>query len=328
MTSTTTEPRLPRSHHLTFVGDWGQANFHRICSWLCEEFCRRAGPRSRVAIWSIRAGGIEAVDLVQEGEADLCIVTPAMLIPSALTGEGIFAGRAAPNLRALAVLPQNDRMVLALKPELGIRSFEELRRSRPPLRIAASRDDGTNFIGHVGRLMMAAHGLDAATLASWGASYVEDTKPAESLARLRDGEADAVLQEAVMTPWWAELVESGRAVPLPAEDAALQRLKAERGFPSSPLPAGYWKPLDRPLPALDFSDFVLLVRDDMPDDMAHLLAWCLTETRHVIERQYRHLAPERSPLSYPLDPARMARPPIPLHPGARRHYETLGVLPR
>src|SRR5688572_20091494 len=99
MSHTVSEPHLPRSHHLTFVGDWGQANFHRICSWLCEEFCRRAGARSRVAIWSIRAGGIEAIDLVQEGEADLCIVTPAMIVPSALRGDGLFTGRAAPNLR-------------------------------------------------------------------------------------------------------------------------------------------------------------------------------------------------------------------------------------
>jgi hypothetical protein len=31
-------------------------------------------------------------------------------------------------------------------------------------------------------------------------------------------------------------------------------------------------------------------------------------------------------VSYPLVPRRMARPPIPLHAGARRHYEEAGVL--
>ncbi|MDX3906105.1 MAG: TAXI family TRAP transporter solute-binding subunit [Pigmentiphaga sp.] len=320
------QPALSRSYHLRFVGDWGQANFHRICGWLCEEFCKRTGPRSRIAIWSIRAGGIEAIDLVQDGEADLCLVTPAMLIPAALGGELIFQGRAAPNLLALAVLPQNDRMVLALRPDLGIRSFEELRRRRPALRIAASRNDGTNFIGYVSRLFMQAHGIGEATLASWGGSYVEDTNPRDSLARMEAGEVDGVLQEAIMTPWWARLVESGQAVPLAAERAALGRLEADYGFPANPLPAGYWQNLESPLDALDFSDFLVLVRDDMDPDVAHLLTWCLAETRDAIERQYRHLPPQRSPLSYPLEPARMARPPVPLHAGAQRYYREAGVL--
>jgi len=326
MQASPTSISLPRSYQLTFVGDWGQANFHRICSWLSEEFCRRAGSKSRVAIWNIRHGGIEAIDLVQDGEADLCIVTPAMLMPTALHGSGIFSGRAAPHLRALAVLPQNDRLVLALKPELGISSFEELRRRRPPLRIAASRNDGTNFIGYVSRLFMAAHGIDDQTLTAWGGCYVEDTKPNESLARMRDGEVDAVLQEAIMTPWWAEIVESGKALPLPAEAHALEALRKDYGFPTNVLPAGFWKNVDRSLPALDFSDFLILVRDDMSDDVAHLLTHCLVETRQVIERQYAHLPPHRSPLSYPLVPARMARSTLPLHPGARRYYEQAGLL--
>ena len=324
--STMTQPQLPRSYQLRFVGDWGQANFHRICSWLSEEFCRRAGARSRVSILNIRQGGIEAIDLVEDGEADLCLVTPAMLMPSALTGERIFLGRAAPHLRALAVLPQNDRLVLALKSELGISSFEELRARRPALRIAASRNDGTNFIGYVSRLFMAAHGLDDATLASWGCSYVEDTKPNESLARLRDGEADAVLQEAIMTPWWAELVEGGKAIPLPAEAHALETLRNTHGFATNTLPVGYWSSLKQPLPALDFSDFLVLVRDDLDEEVAHLITWCLAETRQIIERAYAHLPPARSPLSCPLVPADMARTSIALHAGARRYYQEAGHL--
>lgn len=321
-----TSPRIERSHHLRFVGDWGQANFHRICSWLCEEFCKRSGPRSRVAIWSIRAGGIEAIDLVEEGEADLCIVTPAMLMPAALDGRLIFQGRAAPHLRALAVLPQNDRMVLALRPDLGIRSFEELRQKKPALRIATSRNDGTNFIGYVARLFMQAHGIDDATFANWGGTYVEDSNPRESLQRMQDGEVDGVLQEAIMTPWWADIVEAGKVVPLPSEEAVLRQLEKDHGFRRNDLPAGYWSTLETALPALDFSDFLILVRDDMPDDIAHLLTWCLVETRAAIERQYRHLPPHRSPLSYPLVPSAMAQPSIALHPGARRYYEAAGHL--
>jgi hypothetical protein len=43
----------------------------------------------------------------------------------------------------------------------------------------------------------------------------------------------------------------------------------------------------------------------------YLLTWCLVETRHLIEAQYRHIKPEWSPISYPLDPVKMAQSPIP-----------------
>ena len=58
------QPRIERSVTLQFIGDWGQANFHRICSWLCQEFCDRAGPRSRVGIWNTVDGGIDALAAV------------------------------------------------------------------------------------------------------------------------------------------------------------------------------------------------------------------------------------------------------------------------
>ena len=69
------EPSIQRSLTLNFVGDWGQVNFHRICSWLTQEFCDRTGPRSRVAIWSMRGGGVEVLQQVYDGEAHLAIAT-------------------------------------------------------------------------------------------------------------------------------------------------------------------------------------------------------------------------------------------------------------
>src|SRR5690606_38424616 len=166
----------------------------------------------------------------------------------------------------------------------------------PALRIATARNDGTNFIGYVSRLFMAAHGIDEVTLQSWGGGYAEDDNPRLSLQRMEDGEVDGVLQEAIMTPWWSGLAESGRAIPLAAEADALDTLKRDYGFPRNDLPAGYWKTLDDALPALDFSDFLVLVRDDLPEEVAHALTYCLVETRAAIERQYRHLPSHRSPL--------------------------------
>ena len=319
-------PRIARSIRLNFMGDWGQANFHRICSWLCQEVVERSGPKSRVGIWNTVGGGVDAPEAVFDGEMDLCLATPAGLLAGAATGTGLFQGRPMASLRSLGVLPQTDRMVLAVAPQFGVRTFEDLRRVKPPLRIATAPDDGISMIGYVAARLMEAHGVDARTLASWGGGYVTDPRPEQALARMERGEVDAVLQEAIMTPWWRTMIAARGAMILPAESAALERLLAVTGLSAVELPAGYLPGQDAATPALDFSDFLVLVRDDMPFDVAHLLTWCLVETREAIERQFAHIPPERSPLSYPLVPARMARPSLPLHPGAERYYREAGHL--
>lgn len=320
------EPRIERSATLQFIGDWGTANFHRICSWLCQEFCDRAGPRSRVAIWNPVYGGIDAARAVFDGEVDMAILTPAMALPAALEGRSIFAGSAMSSLRALAVLPQRDRMVLALPRKLGITTFAELRGAKPALKIATGEDNGANLIGYVARRYMEAHGIDDATLQSWGGSYIESARPDLAVNRFRDGIADAVLQEAIMTPWWVEAVNKRDAVLIPAESEAIAELTRDHGWQGAEIAANFFSGQPKAVPALDFSDFVIVVRDDMPEDIAHLLTWCLVEKRATIERQYAHIPPERSPLTYPLNPVAMAQTSLPLHAGAERYFKEAGIL--
>lgn len=324
-------PRLNVSYTLHFQGDWGMANFHRICSWLAQQFCDRTGPRSQVAIWNLRDGGMEAVTNVFNGTVHLSIATPARLMTAALTGQNIFKAQGPmPSIRALGVLPQNDRMVLAISLKYNIHSFEELRRKKPAITIATSHNDGTNFIGHTAYELMKAHGIDEEELQSWGGKYLTATRPEQAMALVMDGKADALLQEAIMTPWWESVIEKKGFIPLPAEREALTLFdKMNPGTSqrdADPLPAGFWSSLKQPLPCLDFSDFVLLVRDDLPEEVAYLLTWCLVETRASLESQYHHLRPEKSPLTYPLKPERMAQTSVPLHPGARRYYEEAGIL--
>ena len=318
-------PKISRSVTLNFIGDWGQANFHRICSWLAQEFNDRAGPRSRVGIWTCRDGGVEALDLVHDGEAQVSIATPAGLMKNASTGKGMFT-RPMASLRALAVLPQDDRMVLAIHPRHGIRTFDELRQRKLPLRIATSTDDGTSFIGYVAMRFMEAHGLPEDTIKSWGGEYVTAYRPEHSIFRAQDEDVDAILQEAIMGPWWIDIVDRIGYVPLPAEPLALEKLSEEVHLGPRELPAGYWESLKSPLSCLDFADFLVIVRDDLPDDVAYLLTWILVETREAIERQYHHIPRRQAPLSYPLEPAKMAKPSIPLHSAAELCYRHLGVI--
>ncbi|MBV9329732.1 MAG: hypothetical protein JO352_39010 [Chloroflexi bacterium] len=320
------EARLDRSVTLHFMGDPGRANFHRILGWMCDELSRRTGPFTRVAIWN----GLGFVDNVREvgrGQKDLAIATPASFVAMALDGRGPYAGESFPNLRAIASMPQNDRLVLAVDASLGVRTFAQIRDKRVPLRIATATNDGINHIGLAAHALLAAAGLSDATLAEWGGGFAPGDWYPQALASFRSGAANAIMQEAIMTPPWQTMANEHDMAFISFDDQVLDAVEHEWGWPRGTLPAGYFKGLEAPFQTLDFSDFLVFVREDMPEDLAYVLARLMVETRGDIEARYRHIPPERSPLSYPIEPRRMAATPIPLHPGAVRYYASQGLLP-
>jgi uncharacterized protein len=318
-------PRLRRSITLQFQGDWGQANLHRICGWLSQEIVDRTGPFSRVAIWSGR-GGLDSVQAVGRGQVDVALAVPSAFVPMTLEGKGIAKGEAFPEIRALGTMPQTDRMVVAIRAEHGIRTFEDWRRKRPKLLIATSPDDGVNTVGWAAQRLMEAASLPRAAIVASGGSFVERERPNECVALVRDGKADAIIHEAIMTQWWQDLANATELAFLPVEEPALAAMMRDYRWPRATLPAGYLKGMDAPFTTLDFSDFLMIARADLPDDVAYLLAWCMCERREVLERFYRHIPAERSPVTYPLVPAKIAATTIPLHPGAERYYHEAKVI--
>ena len=68
---------------------------------------------------------------------------------------------------------------------------------------------------------------------------------------------------------------------------------------------------------------MILCREDLPDDIAYLVVWCMVQTRAALEAQYAHLPADYSPVTYPLVPSDLANTPIPLHPAAARAYADL-----
>ena len=314
--------RLNRSISLQFMGDWGQANLHRVCGWLAQEMGDRSGQHSRFAIWNGR-GGVDAVKAVGRGTVDVALATPAAFARMALDGRGPYTDEPFPFLRALGIVPQLDRLVLAINSAENIRSFDDLRQRRSALRIATSPDDGVNHVGLAAHKILDLAGI---TIEGWGGRFLEAERPNTCLDLMTCGEANAVFHEAIMTPWWRELAEKRDVTLVPIESAVLDRLEGELGWPRATLPARYFRNLERPLETLDFSDFLLIVRADMPDDVAELLAFCIAETSKALESQYRHIPPERSPVTYPLTPAGMAKTAIPLHRAAARYYLSKGYI--
>ncbi|WP_156755836.1 TAXI family TRAP transporter solute-binding subunit [Actinokineospora pegani] len=316
MTERPAEPRIRRSLTLHLKGDWGTANLHRVCGWISQELTDRSGPHTRIAIWNGR-GFSDSVRAVGRGEVDIAMTTPTAFATAALDARGVYRDESFPELRALGVVPQRDRLVVGVHKSFGATTFAELRDLKPRLTVATSVDDGVNHVGLAAHALLDRAGVD---VPGWGGEFLADERPFESFEHVLAGRANAIVHEAVMLPHWQRFGPDFDF--LEVEPEVLASLEADFGWPAATVDDEFF-PGRSAFRTLDFSDFLVLTRSDLPDDVAHTIAWILGETRHLIEQQYRHLPPERSPVTYPLDPPTMGRAPIPLHPGAARYYAAL-----
>jgi len=319
------EARLDRPITLHMMGDWGIANLHRICGWIGAELWRRSPPGSKFATWAAR-GGTDSIAAILDGEAHTALFVPAGFARTIFEGRGILHRPDVGRLRALGTLPQDDRLVFAIDARFGVASFADLRAKRPALRVTTAMDDGVNMTGFAAHRMLEASDVSAATIESWGGTLLPGEAPWDTIPLVTRGEADAVLFEAVMTPYWKELCAARKMNFLPFEDAALDAVEREFGWRRAMVSQDRFPGLASPFQALDFSDFLLFCRDDFPDDIAYVVAAVLCETPELLESQYRHIPPKDSPVTYPLDPRKIATTAIPLAPGAARYYRERGSL--
>jgi TRAP-type uncharacterized transport system substrate-binding protein len=312
---------VDRRYTLTFQGDWGQANLHRICGWLSQEVGDRSAPGSRFFIRNGR-GGADAIENVLSGEVDVALMTPTAALGMVRGGLGPLAVDGAHRLRALGTLPQRDRLVTCVDAALGVSTMNELADRLPQLRIATSPDDGVNLIGLAAHRELQAAGVEPTAVENTGGEFLYSERPFASIAAFRDGAANVLIHEAIMTPHWQRITENKQVVYLDATREVLNAFD-EWQWPSAVVPQGYLPELDHDLTALEFSDFLVICTEDLPSDVASLIAWCMTATRDALEVQYRHIPPDRSPVTYPLDPKAIASAPIPMHPAAESTYSAM-----
>ncbi|MBV9325284.1 MAG: hypothetical protein JO352_16050 [Chloroflexi bacterium] len=120
----------------------------------------------------------------------------------------------------------NSAIVLAVEANTGIRSFADIREKHPSLRIATSGNDGVNHIGLAVHEIMNRAGISRKALESWGGGYVEDERPASCLQAVREGRANAIFFEAIMTAGWQDLANHHDLNFVPIEADVLLGLEA------------------------------------------------------------------------------------------------------
>ncbi len=261
--------------------------------------------------------GLKGARLVGSRKLDIAWINPSVITTMAHLGKGPFR-RPLP-IRALAVFPSWDRLVVAVAGNLGIRSMEELKKKRPVLRASVATNDCVDFAIDA---MLKAHQLKLNSFVEWGGSVERVERP--SSPRRRDGivsgEINMVIDEGLDS--WGEVALKHEMVFLPFSPKALVKLE-RYGFSRGRLGGGRLKGnFDEATEVIDYSGWPIITHADLADELAYQFAATLDRIHEEIPYDSAQVPPRsslcRSTEEGPLD--------IPLHPGAERYYREHGYL--
>ncbi|MFC6880790.1 MULTISPECIES: TAXI family TRAP transporter solute-binding subunit [Actinomadura] len=292
-------------------------NFTNVGSLIAHGMARGGLPRGSTV--SVVTGtpyaelALNGPDLVRQGRYQVAITTPAWHL----------AGQE--GLRTLARFAHDDQLVLAVRKEHGVRSLHDVRERRLGLKISMpTRDSGHPAAIALERLF-GLYGFTVADLESWGGRILHDRPKYPNLPESVpvDPSFDAVFDEAVMTWRWKRISETYDLDYLPIEQDVLARC-AELGMWPGVLREGRLRGVERDVPTIDFSGWILYCGEDLPDGTARGALEALEEQRDQISGRFTG---PTAAMTSPIDMRRLPLdPPVPLHPGAAAFYTERGYL--
>jgi TRAP-type uncharacterized transport system substrate-binding protein len=272
---------------------------------------------------SFATGGVREILAVARGEISLAWVNPSVLLTMAYRGRGPFRKRHP--LRALAVFPSRDVVAFAVHESTGITSLSQIKKERFPLKLSTRRvaqgDPRESSTMFTVMAVMRAAGFTLTEIKKWGGTIQLATRPSDPVRRatIESGAVNAVFDEGIKS-WGQTALDSGfRYLPV---DGAVLRPLAAMGYRSVMMSKLGFCGMSEDNQTLDFSGWPMIVRADMPDDVAYALCEAIEKRKDFIPTDnYK-----------PLDIAQLcandeeAPYDVPLHPGAKRFYRQRGLL--
>jgi TRAP-type uncharacterized transport system substrate-binding protein len=262
----------------------------------------------------------DGVLAVSDREADVAIVNPSAMLTLAHRGTGVFA-RPLP-VRAIAVLPQPDFVIMAVPPSLGVTHLEELAEKEIGLRVSLRGNEPGHSILAALTDIMGAAGCPIHALESWGGQVFYDEGLGHAASRLGGvaaGERDAVFDEAA--PVWAgSALEAGLTF-LSLREETIAELNA-LGYRRATISPDVLPGLDRELVTVDFSGWPIFCHAEATDELVETFCAGLLDRRERI--------PWDGPGPLPLDRMTGRHPDapldVPLHRVAARFWASHGLL--
>jgi TRAP-type uncharacterized transport system substrate-binding protein len=272
---------------------------------------------------SLAADGFRELNAVAQGKVSLAWINPSVAATMAFKGKGPFR-RPLP-LRSIAVFPSYDVVGFAVHESIGIISLTQIRKERIPLRLSTGKVTAAALLQHptmfTVHAVMKAAGFTLADIRKWGGKIQSLPRPSHPDRRMaiENGTINAIFDEGIKS-WGQTAVDRGFRY-LPIEGEILERLTAI-GYRQSVVPKSRFQGMAQDVQTVDFSGWPIVVRADMPDDVAYALCEAIEARKELIPTD------NYKPLNVAQLCANDEEAPcdVPLHPGAARFYRERGYL--
>jgi TRAP-type uncharacterized transport system substrate-binding protein len=262
----------------------------------------------------------EGIEAVVKREAVLAIINPAAVLSVAHRGGGMF--KTPQPVRAIAVIPSWDQYVFAVRPELGLQTFEDIAAKKPKMRVSM-RGMADHTLHQIFDDVAGAAGFTRHDLEAWGGGIRKEaalphpgTEKFEALAK---GEIDAIFDEG-SRGWVNEALAAGiRMIPL--GEATVGKLEA-MGYRRAIMPKSDFPALPADVLTLDFSGWTVFTHAETDDALVTRICAGLDARRAQIPWDGEGPLPvERMVRETPETPQ-----VVPLHPAAERFWRQRGYL--
>lgn len=258
------------------------------------------------AVAEVTRASVENMALIHRGDATLALVL-ADTAYQAYHGEGQFEGRRqVKNTRALASIYPNVIQVLT-PADSDIKSLSDLKGKRVSVGAPGS---GTEVNS---RALLESNGI---TQKDFRAQRLNFNETADAL---RDGDIDAGIWSVGPPTSSIMSLAASRSIRLISlsEDEAKAAISAEPVFAQFTLPANTYEGVSEPTQTLGVPN-VLIANADLDEELAYQLTKLLFEKKADLVAV--HASAENLTVEFTMDAT-----PVPLHPGAIRYYEEIGV---
>ena len=231
---------------------------------------------------SFATDGFREITAVAERRVSLAWINPAAAATLAFKGTGPFSRRLP--IRLVATFPSYNVIGLAVHESLGITSLAQIKKERIPLRLSTGQTarhaltkDTTMFTLSAA---MKAAGFAFRTSRKWGGKIQSVARPShpDRRAAIESGAVNAVFDEGIKS--WGR----GRRprISLSAPGWQNHEIPGRDGLPRL---RGAQVPVPRHArgcPTLDFSGWPMVVRADMPDNVAYALCKAIEARRDLM----------------------------------------------
>jgi TRAP-type uncharacterized transport system substrate-binding protein len=266
-------------------------------------------------------GGTGPAILVGKKKYSFGFGNPVGLAAMAYLGRGFYKNKIP--LRAIGVFPTWDRLIFAVRRNIGIQSLEDVRKQKYPLRISTRRRGKLATTIYAIEEVLKTYGMSYRDIEKWGGKIMEAPNPSgpERRDAIQSGKADAVFDEGVKS-WGPTALKAGMRF-LPINDAAAKHM-AKLGFPSAMLTRKHYLNLQQDIRCIDFSGWTFFCHADLPNAIAYHMA-------KSVDLCHKHIPVDHFD-KRPMTIREFCRGGeagqlnIPLHPGAKRYFRDKGYI--